>query len=149
MSRKDDIVLSKGGKTVSLFTVEDTENLKNVLKVLPGAVSPDNQDSGAKTATVVDLLRITHSFQFEGYIVHADALPALTVKDTLKEIFNGSNVASTPVILVYEDTAYDVFIEDIVIKGISNDDAVANGYTGDDSAEYQVSLSLVEGKLIG
>ena len=148
MARKNDITLSKGGKTVSLFTISDAENLKNTLKIIPGVVSPDNQDSGVKLATVVDLLRITHSFQFEGYIVHTTALPALTVKNNLKSIFNGAAVPSASIILTYEDIAYEVFMEDLVIKGVSNDNAVANGYSGDDSAEYHVSMSLVEGKLI-
>ena len=149
MARKDDIVLAKGSKTVTLFTVGDAENLKTILKVIPGVVSPDNQGSGSKKATVVDLLRITHTFQFEGYIVHTSAIPALTAKNNLKEIFNGANVSSAPVKLTYEDSTIDVWIEDCVIKGVNNDDAVANGYTGDDSAEYHVSLTLVEGKLVG
>ncbi len=149
MARKSDIILTKGAISVTLFTVSDNENYKNILKVIPGVVSPDNQNTGVKLASVVDLLRITHAFQFEGYIVHTTALPALTVKNNLISIFEGASVSSTPVVLTYEDSSINVFIEDMVIKGVSNDDAVTNGYTGDDSAEYQVSISLVEGKLVG
>ncbi len=149
MARKDDIVLAKGAKSVTMWTVSDAENFKNILKVIPGSVSPDNQDTGSKISSVIDLLRITHTLQFECYIYHTEALPAKTVKTNLKSIFNGANVNSTPATLTYEDESVDVFAEDLVIKGISNDDAVANGYTGDDSAEYQVSITLVEGKLVG
>jgi len=149
MARKSDIVLTKGGISVTLFTVADNENYKNILKVVPGVVSPDNQNTGPKIASVVDLLRITHAYQFEGYIVHTTALPALTVKANLVSIFEGASVSSTPIVLTYEDSSINVFIEDLVIKGVNNDDAVANGYTGDDSAEYHVSISLVEGKLVG
>lgn len=149
MARKDDITLAKGDISVTLFTVTDTENYKNILKVVPGVVSPDNQNTGVKKPSVVDLLRITHSLQFECYIVETDSVSALTTKNNLKSIFNGAAVNSTPATLTYEDSSIDVFIEDIVIKGVNNDDAVANGYSGEDSAEYHITLSLVEGKLVG
>lgn len=149
MARKDDITLSKGGVTVTLFTVSDAENGKKILQVIPGVVTPDNQDTGYKKATVVDLLRITHTFQFEGYIVDTTAIPALTAKNNLITIFNGANTSSAPVVLTYEDSSYDVWIEDYTIKGVNNDAAVAAGYEGEDSAEYHVSLTLVEGKLVG
>jgi len=149
MTRKDDIVLTKGGISVTLFTVSDAENFKNIVKVIPGVVSPDNQDAGAKVASVVDLLRITHAYQFEGYIVETEAISALSAKQNLISIFKGAGVSSAPVVLTYEDSSINVWIEDCVIKGVSNDNAVANGYAGEDSAEYQVSLVLVEGKLVG
>ncbi len=149
MARKDDIVLAKGSKSVTLFTVKDAENFKNSIQIIPGVVSPDNQSSGVKIPTIVDLLRITHTYQFEGYIVETDAISALTAKNALISIFNGSNVTSTPATLTYEDSSVDVFVEDLVIVGVNNDDAVANGYVGQDSPEYHVTITLVEGKLIG
>ena len=149
MARKDDITLAKGALSITMFTVDDVENLKNNLRVIPGVVSPDNQNTGSKVASVVDLLRITESYKFECYIVETTAISALTAKNTLKQIAKGASVSSTPVTLTYEDSSIDVFIENLVIKGISNDDAVANGYVGEDSAEYQVTISLVKGKLVG
>ena len=121
MARKTDIVLTKGAVSVTLFTTDDTENLKNVLQVVPGVVSPDNQSSGEKIATVVDLLRITHTFQIQGYIVETTATSALTAKNNLKSIFYGANVDSTPAVLTYEDSSINVFPEDIVIKGVNNE----------------------------
>lgn len=149
MARKDDIVLTKGAISVTLFTISDSENMKNALQIIPGIVSPDNQSTGAIDSTVVDLLRITHTYQFEGYIVHTSALPASTVKSNLITMFNGANVDSTPVVLTYEDSSINVFMEDMVITSVNNDDAVDSGYTGDDSPEYHVSLTLVKGKLVG
>lgn len=146
--RKDDIILTKGNNSVTLFTVKDAENFKNALQVVPGTVSPDNQASGSKKSTVLDLLRIIHTYQFEGYIVETNAISALTAKNTLKLIFNGSGVNSTPATLTYEDESIDVFCEDLVILGVNNDDAVENGYDGEDSPEYHVTLTLIEGKLV-
>jgi len=149
MAINDDITLSKGDFTVTLFTTTSAENFKNTFKILPGVVTPDNQGSGVKKATVVDLLRITHSFSIECYITATSSKTAKQVKEDLIDIFNGGEVSSTPVVFTYEDTAFDVFIEDCVIKKLNNDDVVATGYDGEDAAEYQVTLSLVEGKLVG
>ena len=150
MGRKDDITLAKGALSVTLFTVQDTENYKNIVKVIPGVVTPDNQGSGVKLPSVVDLLRITHTLQFECYIMETNSLSALTVKNNLKTIFNGANVASAPVVLTYEDSSVDVWIEDMVIKGINDDNSITSGgYSGEDAAQYHVTLTLVEGKLVG
>jgi len=149
MAIKDDITLSKGALSVTLFTTRDTENSKNTLTVVPSVVAPDNQDTGAKVPIVVDLLRMTRTYQFECYIVDTTAVSAISTKNNLKSIFEGAGVVSTPIILTYEDKSINVFFEDLVIKGIKNDDAVASGYSGEDSAEYQVTLTLVEGRLVG
>ena len=149
MARKDDIILTKGSKSVTLSTISDADNYKNVVTIIPGVVSPSNQDTGDKIATVVDLLRITHTLQFEGYIVETNVIPALTAKKNLISIFKGAGVSSAPVVLTYEDSNVDCWIEDCVIKSVSNDNAVANGYSGEDSVEYHVSITLVEGKLVG
>ena len=150
MARKTDITLTKGAYSITLFTTADTENLKNNLTIIPGVVGPDNQSSGHKIASVVDLLRITHTFQFEGYIVDTTAIPALTAKNNLKAIYNGGLISSTPIVLTYEDSSINVFMEDCVIKGIPDDNAISGGgYSGEDAAQYHVTLTLVEGKLVG
>ena len=149
MATKDDITLSKGGKTFTLWTVQDAENFQNKLVVKPAVITPKNQEDGAKPSMVVDLLMITHTFHFEGFIYHTTAKTALSKKQDLISIMEGARVNSTPIVLTYEGSTYNVFLEDLVIKGILNDDAVAQGYTGDDIAEYRVSLTVVEGKLVG
>jgi hypothetical protein len=68
---------------------------------------------------------------------------------TLIKIVNGADVESVPAVLTYEDSSINVFPEDCVIKKINNDDIVSTGYTGQDAVEYQVTLTLVEGKLVG
>jgi hypothetical protein len=76
MAINDDITLSKGAFTVTMFTTRSTENFKNTLTVVTGVVSPSNQDSGVKLPTVVDLLRITHTYVFECYITATASLSA-------------------------------------------------------------------------
>jgi len=144
----DDITIAKGAYSVSMFTTTSAENFKNPLTVVTGVVSPNNQADGVKDPTVVDLLRITHTFTFECYITKTDTKTAKQVKTDLIKIFNGADVDSVPAVLTYEDNDYDVFPEDLVIKKINNDNVVGGGYTGTDSAEYQVTMTVVEGKLV-
>ena len=145
----DDITIAKGAYSVTMFTTTSAENFKNPLTVVTGVVSPNNQADGVKDPTVVDLLRITHTFTFECYITKTDSKTAKQVKTDLIKIFNGADVDSVPAVLTYEDGTYNVFPEDLVIKKINNDNVVGGGYTGTDSAEYQVTMTVVEGKLVG
>ena len=145
----DDITIAKGGITVSMFTTTSAENFKNTLTVKTGVVSPSNQGSGVKDPTVVDLLRITRTFTFGCYITKTAVKTAKQVKDDLISIFNGADVESVPAVLTYEDANFNVFPEDLVIKKINNDDIVATSYTGNDAAEYQVTMTVVKGKLVG
>ena len=145
----DDITIAKGAYSVSMFTTTSAENFKNPLTVVTGVVSPNNQADGVKDPTIVDLLRITHTFTFECYITKTDSKTAKQVKTDLIKIFNGADVDSVPAVLTYEDGTYNVFPEDLVIKKINNDNVVGGGYTGTDSAEYQVTMTVVEGKLVG
>ena len=145
----DDLTIAKGAYSVSMFTTTSAENFKNPLTVVTGVVSPNNQADGVKDPTIVDLLRITHTFTFECYITKTDSKTAKQVKTDLVKIFNGADVDSTPATLTYEDASYDVFPEDLVVKKINNDDVAGSSYTGTDSAEYQVTMTVVEGKLVG
>ena len=145
----DDITIAKGSYSVTMFTTTSAENFKNPLTVVTGVVSPNNQADGVKDPTIVDLLRITHTFTFECYITKTDSKTAKQVKTDLIKIFNGADVDSVPAVLTYEDGSYNVFPEDLVIKKINNDNVVGGGYTGTDSAEYQVTMTVVEGKLVG
>ena len=149
MAVNDDITIAKGAYSVTMFTTTSAENFKNPLTVVTGVVSPNNQADGVKDPTVVDLLRITHTFTFECYITKTDSKTAKQVKTDLIKIFNGADVDSVPAVLTYEDGSYNVFPEDLVIKKINNDNVVGGGYTGTDSAEYQVTMTVVEGKLVG
>lgn len=149
MAINDDIVIAKGAYSVTMHTTTSAENFKNALTVVTGVVSPSNHDGGVKDPTVVDLLRITHTFTFECYITKSSTQTAKQVKDDLVSIFNGALVESTPAVLTYEDTSFNVFPEDCVIKKINNDNIVATSYGANDAAEYHVTMTVVEGKLVG
>lgn len=149
MAINDDITISKGEYSVKLFTIASAENFKNALTVIPSAVSPSNQSLGSKEAIVVDILRITHTYQMECYITKSDTKSAKEIKKDLIAIFNGGAIDSSAAILIYEDEYFSVFIEDLVIKKINNDNVVESGYSGYDAAEYHVTITLVEGKLVG
>lgn len=145
----DDITIAKGASSVTMFTETSAENFKNTLTVITGVVSPSNQDNGVKTPTVVDLLRITHTMNFQCYITATASKTAKQIKTDLISIFNGADVESVPAVLTYEDESFNVFPEDLVIKKINNDNILVTGYTGNDAAEYQVTMTVVEGKLVG
>lgn len=149
MAINDDITISKGIYSVTMFTTESSENYKNALTVITGVVTPSNQETGVKLPTVVDLLRITHTFTFGCTITATAGKTAKQVKDDLIKIVNGADVESVPVVLTYEDTSFDVFPEDCVIKKVNNDNVVDASYSGEDAAEYTVTLTVVEGKLVG
>lgn len=148
MAINDNITLSKGNFTVVLATTKQTENFKNTLIVVPPVQAPENQDQGPKTSKVVDLLRITHSFVFGGHITATDSKTAKEVKDDLIQLFKGAQTkGGTPVTLTYEDDTFNVFVEDMVILKLVNDDAASN-YSGKDSIEYDVTLKLIEGESV-
>ena len=147
MAINDDITITKGGLTVTIFTEIPTENLKNILTVVPPVQAIDNQDQGPKPPKVIDLLRITESYVMKGGITKDGATTAKVIKDRLRTIAKGANTKGGPAVLVYEDESINVFISDLVIKKVTNDNASAN-YSGSDSKEYDVTITMVKGESV-
>lgn len=148
MAINSNITLSKGSFSVTIATTKPSENFKNTLQVLPPFQAQDNQDQGPKKSKVVDLLRISHSFVFGGHITATSDKPAKEVKDDLIQILKGAGVkGGGPATLTYEDDTFEVYVEDLVILKVLNDNAVEN-YTGKDSIEYDVTIKLVEGESV-
>lgn len=147
MATNTNITLVKGAFSITLQTTRATENWKNILKVVPGVTSKDNQVNDPNKSQVVDLQRTTYSYVIECFIT-ATSSPVKTakqVKDDLRTVFEGARTNGGAIVLTYEDSSINVFFEDCVVIKISNDDA-PTGYSGDDSTEYQVTLTLVEGE---
>ena len=146
MATNDDIRLAKGVFNITLFTTNDTENLKNNLQKIPPIQPAGKQELGPKETKVVDLLRITETFVFGCVITKSGSTSAKTVKKNLQSLAKGAGVnGGTPATLYYEDETFSVYVEDLVIKKVKNDNAVEN-YSGDDAAEYMVTITLVKGE---
>ena len=147
MAFNDDITLTKGSYSVSIFTGRVSEHYKNELKVIPPVLAPARQDEAPEKATVVDLLRIIRTFVIQGWITKTDTKTAKQVKDELITIMNGARVSGgTPVTLAYDGDSINVYIKDLVILKTPNDNAAGSGnYSGTDSAEYAITLTLNEG----
>lgn len=146
MAFNDDIVLSKGVYSVTIFTTKPTENFKNELKVIAPVKAPGSQSETLGPATVVDLLRITHTFVIGGYITATETKTAKRVKDDLVAIMRGGGQNGAGAVdLTYDGDNLKVFIKDLVIIKTPNDNASA-GYSGKDSGEYQITLTLTEGE---
>ena len=150
MATNTNVVIAKGAYSVTLETIEVTESIKNILKVVAGkgGQSEGNQASGPKNTIVVDLLRLTEAYHIEAYITANATYTAKQIKDQLRTIVKGGGINGGEITLTYEDENINGYIEDIVIKKSANDDVVGSGYTGKDSVEYHVTLDFVKGEKI-
>ena len=147
MATNDNITLTKGSNSVTIFWNKVDENLKNQLTIIPGVTSVDNQTSAPNPSQVADLQRSTYTYKVNGFITKSEspAESAKTIKDRLRVIFEGSRTAGGPIVMTYEDESINVFFEDLVISKEANDNTVDN-YSGYDAKEYTVSLVLVKGE---
>ena len=150
MATNSDIVLAKGSYSVTLPTKEVTESVKNTLKIVAGkgGQSEDNQSKGPKNTIIVDLLRITEAYHIETYIIATATYTAKQIKDQLREIVKGGGINGGEISFTYEDEVLKGYIEDMVIKKSGNDDVVGNSYTGNDSAEYHVTIDFTAGEKV-
>lgn len=149
MAYNDDFTISKGSFSVTLFTTSVSDNFKNKLTAIAGVTSPAKSAEGVKDTKVVDLLRITHTFSLGGVITAETGKTAKEVKDDLISIIKGAGLnGGSPATLQLDGDTFNVYIEDCVFQKIFNDNAAEN-YTGLDSAEWNVNLTLVEGVSVG
>lgn len=148
MAVNDNIRLVKGIYDLTLETFKDTENIKNGLIVIPGITSIENQINVPNKSQIVDLLRVTHTWVL-GCKITAQTSPttktAKEVKDELIIMAQGARTNGGPVTLYHEDSTYTVYIQDLVFKKEENDNVVET-YTGEDSIEYEATLTLIEGE---
>jgi len=143
--------VSKGGYSVTLALLDGiAENMINTLKKIAGkgGTGSSNQSGGPKETILIDLLRITQTYHIESVITKTDAKSAYQVKEDLKSIVKGGGINGGEITMVYEDESLSGYIETLTIKKISNDNAVAAGYTGNDSAEYRVTFDFVKGESV-
>ncbi|HED38496.1 MAG TPA: hypothetical protein ENI76_09690 [Ignavibacteria bacterium] len=143
MATNDDIRIQKGTYDITLFTVNNTENWKNTVQVIPGVTTGGNQINQPNLPQVVDIQRTTYSYVFECGITSTATQTAKQVKDDVRIMFEGARSTGEPILLTYEDKQLSVYFEDCVVK--KNSSNTVGNYSGEDSFEYNVTLTFVEG----
>ena len=136
------LIIAKGVYTVTIHTVEVTENYSNEFKVRPLPQTPQNQDSGPKGTKLVDLLKITHSLMVRGWINKTSTKTAKQVIDDLKKIFQGADTTGGYATITYDGDNIGMFPEKLtIIKKPLREPSDP----GESIGQYQISMNLVEG----
>ncbi|MFW6173910.1 MAG: hypothetical protein ACOC5T_09210 [Elusimicrobiota bacterium] len=133
----DEIELSKGSYSVTIYAREVNENLQNEVFFIRNVTNPSNQDTGAKDNLAVDLLRIKVQFELDGVITDKSA------KDNLRKIIKGGGVSGGEITMTYDGEDFKGYIEECTITERGQD-----GPTNDvdSQARYTVSLTFSEGQ---
>lgn len=108
---------------------------KTLIKIMPGT-STGNYASGVKKTKIVDLLRIDHMFNINGYIDSAD-------RAKMRNIIQAGGVFA----VVYAGTSYNCNIEKLSILEQANFQ-IDSGSPSDNPSQYDVTFSLVVGENI-
>jgi len=141
----NELIISKGGITVTLYATDIAENFTNKIFIITGATSNDNQAGGPSSNKIVDLLRIVHQFVIKCYITGNATKTNKQIKDELVSIAEGAATAGGVVSLVYDGDTINGYIEklNIVEKAADNPNT-----TDKEFARYEVALTFVEGTSI-
>ena len=140
------ITISKGSITVTLQTTEINEDYGNSFRLIPMAQPSQNQTGGPKDQLVSDLLKITNTYQIRGHLTKTDTKTAKEIKDELKSIFNGANIAGGAATIVYDGDTLEGFLQKLLI---TKDAAQANAPDQSGVVRYNVQITFVEGKAVG
>jgi len=151
-----DITLTKNGVSVTIGTVEVSEEYSNRLIKIPAFQSFQKQDEGARDEKVIDLLRVSHTIQARGHITPTASKTAKEVYTDLITIFKGAGAGGsdggTPVTVTYTtspDSPLSMYIEKmVIIEKASDYDPSSDAYEKanyQDVAKYDIQLTLVEG----
>lgn len=147
----NEIIISKGSYSVTIYTVTVAEGLTNKILLIAAPQSKSNQSEGPKPVKAVDLLRITHDLVIKGFIVGTASKTAKEVKDELKSIFNGGGIAGGTVSLVYGGDSYSGYLEKLTITEEPIDqpsDFVSAKENYTDIIQYEVAITFNEGEQI-
>lgn len=145
MANYDNINLSKGALSITLFTNDCTEGGENQITVLPIPTTKKNQPTGQKPTKVVDLLRITNTFHIIAYITAFGGKTGLQIKQDLKNLFKGAGIEGGSITLTYDDETFSVFAQKWVINKVHAPKTITTSTTVKDVALYMCTLDLVEG----
>lgn len=136
------VTISKGSYTVTIHTVEATEDYANQINVRPLPQTKQKQSTGPKGTKVSDLLKITHTLLIRGWINKTATKTAKQVLDELKSIFKGADVSGSPATIVYDGDSLSMFPEKLTIikKPLRRPESPSKAI-----AQYQVQIQLTEG----
>lgn len=130
------IIIAKGAYSVTLQTVEVSDNLKNEIRLIVLPTTKQNQAAGPKTNKAIDLLKITHSMNIRGIIM------TTADRDNLIKIAKGADIAGSPATLTYSTypgSPLSVFVTELNIVEASLDRDTSN------DRKYQVQITVLEG----
>ncbi len=136
------ITITKGALSVTIQSVEVTEDYANQIKIIPFAQTKQKQNIGPNTPKAMDLLLIRHTLVLRGHISKTSSKTAKEIKDDLKTIFRGANTTGGPCVVAYDENNYNMYIEKLMIIEKSN-------YKNTDTQgviKYDVQVTLVEGE---
>jgi len=137
----NEITFAKGGTTVTVETVEITENFKNKVIFIRPPQTKDNQASGAKTPKAIDLLMITRSFLIRGHISPTSGNTAVVVRDQLRTMISGGGVAGGKIDMVYGGDTISGYIEDLTMKEVRFDEP--GGTLATNVAKFDISVTFI------
>ena len=170
----NEITISKGGITVTIYSIEVDDAFSNKFAVLTPAQSRNNQSNGPKDNKIVDLLRITRTIVMTGHItgtstINGDAAnkTASEIKRDLIKIYAGAGADGGLVTLNYDGlgrslttdadaTSIQGLIEKIGFNERSADEPNAMGSPSTsqdykdfaDAPKFTVQITFLEGTQI-
>ena len=136
------VTIAKGAYTITIHTVEATEDYANKLRVTPIPQTKQNQSSGPKDTKIADLLMITHNLLIRGHISATSDKTAKEVLDDLKEIFKGAETSGGNATITYDGDSLNMFPEKLTIIKRPLREPTS---PGKDVIQYDVQINLVEG----
>jgi len=153
-SNANNVILSKDGKTVTISTTEDEENItKSVMLITPPKSTsamesdPDSAGYGPNDTKVVDILnKVEQRITIDGFLATGmrtvgagdSSLDAESKKTDLKKMVLGGGVVA----MTYEGSTFNVSIDKISIKNLKKDGTQAT----DGVVQFSVKFTAVKGE---
>jgi len=159
----NEITLSKGIYSVTIYTTDVADNFQNKIIALTPPTGRQNQSDGPKPAKLIDLLRVTRTIKIKGYII------SNTVKADLIALIKGAKANGGTITLTYPNggdsafnspgtaTTYEVLIETCTINDKAFDEPTGTyidgvwqeGVLPSYLAKFLIDMSVLEGTTIG
>jgi hypothetical protein len=130
------ITIAKGAFSVTIQTIEISEDYNNTLSLISQPTTKQKQSTGPKDIKVIDMLKINHTIVVRGVLTNT------TDRNNLIKIFEGAEIAGGSATITYDthpDTPLNMYPEKLTIKENSIDKATNN------QRKYEIQITLIEG----